>query len=255
MKHARRIAGRPGSRKAIFVTDPETGREYAVPQGGDEDDDGEEDDDDDDDDDDGLSDLLEEEDDDDDDDDDGDDGGTGSDDDVDTIVAKAVAQATKKLEKQFDSIADRRVNAILKEIRKGSGKGKGSDGDGASRGGEDDDLHREARIGLREYLNDEIRFLSADERKLAMSLGQMEIAQASGDDADQIAAAAASSVAGQIRSLRKMYEQRTVKALKKRGALKERPGQPGKGGDGVGRESELAKGAEKAKAMGLSTRE
>lgn len=158
---------------------------------------------------------------------------------LDDIVARLEAQ----LAERFDSIADRRVNALLKEIRKQQNPGE--EPPAASRS-ESSDV-RLARLAGREYLSDEIdKFVSADERKLAMDLLSLEIEAAvarGDDDEDEIGRAAADKVAERIRGARKMYETKTRTDLQRRGALRPKDGQARKAGSGTSQQSEYAKGA------------
>ena len=184
--------------------------------------------------------------------DDGDseDGGGGTD------VAEIVKQVTAALEDKFDSIADRRVNALLKEARKGSQKPKEDQSDKAGDSKQESNTGdiREARLAYREYVSDEIKFLGNEEREHAMTLAQGLIHQqveVLGADPDTAGREAAKTVAKQIKSLRKHYESRTITALKRSGALPEdaRPGQPPKGPDKPGGQSGYQAGAAKAAEM------
>lgn len=179
--------------------------------------------------------------------------GDDDEDDEDDLVERVVDALESRLESRFDSIADRRVNALLKEIRKqGSGsqseKPKKSESSGRSGG----DV-RAARLAAREYLSDEIdKFVSADERKQAMDLVALEVEVAVGrgdDDEDEIGREVAQRVAERVRSARKMYGDKTRSDLKRRGALKDKDGQPKKGGGGTSPQSQLSKGAEIAQRI------
>lgn len=179
--------------------------------------------------------------------------GEGSDDEDEWDLDSIVGAVVDRLGDRFDSIADRRVNALLKEIRKQGGeddpppkKKRSSAGTETS---SDPGLVRAARLAAREYLTDEIEsFVSADERKLAMDLVSIEIDAAAGrgdlDDEDEVGREVAGRVAKRIKDARKMYEGSTKQGLKRRGALKGRPGQPKKGGQKATAASELQKGAD-----------
>lgn len=165
--------------------------------------------------------------------------------DVDAIVSAI----EERLAARFDAVADRRVNALLKEIRKQAPAGgkesqdSGGQQPAASAGGD----VRAARAAAREYLTDEVKFRGAEERAFAMDLVSTLVAGRAGDieDEDVVGREIASEVASRVTALRQMYERQTVRALKKKGALVERPGQPTRqGGNGTSQTSELSKGAE-----------
>lgn len=190
----------------------------------------------------------------------GDDGGDdGSDDgsggvDVDEIVA----QVTKALEAKFDSIADRRVNAIVKEVRKQqkpAGEEDKKDDSEKSSGPSDADV-REARLAYREYVGDSgVKFLGDVERNHAMTLakGMIPGLLAQGLDPDEAGRKAADDVASTIKSLRKHYESKTLAALKRQGQIADDTsgtGQAVRTGTGKpGADSMLKKGQSKAAEM------
>lgn len=97
-------------------------------------------------------------------------------------------------------------------------------------------------------MGDEIKFLSSDERALAMDLGQSMIAeQGAIDDEDRVGREVASQVAQRVKNLRSHYEQRTMDALRKRGVLQDTPGQPNPGPGEVQPRSEFDQGAQMAR--------
>lgn len=161
-----------------------------------------------------------------------------------------VTALEEKLGARFDAIADKRVNAILKEVRKQKPPA-GTDDQGGSPNGEPAPDARVARLAFREYVTDDLTFLAADERQFAMSFGAGLLAQnlKPGSDEDEVGRLVAVEVASQVKALRKFYEKRTIAGLKKRGALKETPGQPGKTPPNVGGASEFEKGKALAESM------
>lgn len=162
----------------------------------------------------------------------GDDGDSGDGDaDVDAIVDKVV----KALEGKFDSIADRRVNAILKEVRSGKkppakAPAKDDDDSAAAPAGPAAGDVREARLAYREYVGDEIKFLGTVEREHAMMLAQgLLLGRLSdGDDPETAGREVAKAVAASTKDLRKHYEKLTVAALKRNGRLVEDGSGPGR---------------------------
>jgi hypothetical protein len=174
-----------------------------------------------------------------------------------------VGQLEDRLGQRFDAIADRRVNAILGEMRRNQGQqqqGGGNDQGGQQQGQQQSgsqprtsqaDL-RAARLAFREYVGDEVRFISAEERAFAMDLGSallVQQAQNGIDDEDRAGRTVAAEVAKKVKDLRKHYEDRTVAALRRRGALNENGGggqqsRQQSGGNGVGDQSAWQKGAE-----------
>jgi hypothetical protein len=189
-------------------------------------------------------------------------GGTGQ---VD--VNSIVSQVTTALESRFDSIADRRVNAILREIRGGGGQQQGGQqqqggGSGDGGGGQQQQQQaqqqptldvRGARLSYREYIGDQITFISAEERAHAADLGAAMIAQRATEgatDDERVGREVAAAVAKQVKGLREHYETRVVAALKKRGALVEgKEGQTPRGPAGVGAQSEYDKGVAIAQSL------
>ena len=162
--------------------------------------------------------------------------------DVDSIVA-AIEQ---RLGERFDAVADRRVNAILKELRKQQPEKK----EEPVQTQQTVDV-RAARLTFKEYLGDEVSFIGAEERKFAMDLGSALIGAkaASFDDEELLGREVADEVASKVKELRSYYEKRTLDALRRRGALKQQEGQPPKGPSSVGGSSEFAKGAALAEQM------
>lgn len=186
--------------------------------------------------------------------DNGDDEETSGSIDTDALVAQVTQQVTEALADRFDSVADRRVNALLKEIRKSAGSQEESkdEGEQPQSGGVDRSLLRNSKAAFREYLTDELTFVGAPERELAMSLGDQLMTQAilSGDDDDDvIGRQAARAVVDQVRRVRTFYEGQITAVLRKRGVLVEtEKDQPANGGTGVGATSEFEKGAALAAA-------
>ena len=178
-------------------------------------------------------------------DDDNDQGSSESSADVDAIVAKI----EERLGERFDAVADRRVNAILKEVRKRNPK---SEAEKPVPAAVDSGVDvRAARLTFKEYLSDDVQFIGSEERKFAMDLGAALIGARArdADDEEQLGREVADEVAGQVKGLRQYYEARTLDALRRRGALKSQGGQPPKGPGSVGGQSEWAKGAALAEEM------
>lgn len=180
------------------------------------------------------------------DDEDSDDEGS-NDNQMDSIVAKVVA----RLEKQFDSVADRRVNAILKEVRKGKEpKQRLPKKDGKTTDQSESVDLRAARLTFKEYLTDDFEFIGADERKFAMTMGRSMIGEraAGFDDEDELGREVASDVTTLVEGMRDYYQKQTVEALRRQGAFKRTKGQPGRTPKTGKARSDWAKGADVAKA-------
>lgn len=163
---------------------------------------------------------------------------------LETAVAAAVASALPAVAKEietalgsrFDAVADRRVNAILKEVRQGqnpSGKG-GSAGD-ESGGGEVKTVVEAsydvqgARQVYREFVTDKLEFVNPTERDLGLTMAEGLIRSRFVDgetDIDNIGRLVAEAVATQISELRDGYEKQIVGVLRKAGRIVETPGQP-----------------------------
>jgi hypothetical protein len=188
------------------------------------------------------------------------------------LVQAIVGQVTQALEQRFDSIADRRVNAILKEVRKSGQQQDGGQGSGgqpeqpAPAAGPDQGVLRGARLAYREYVGGEIKFLANQERDFAAEMAARILAERVADagpnaDDDRIGREVAKEVAGHVKGLRKFYEDRTVQALKRKGLLPDdgtsqttsstagKTGQPPKGATKPGDQSGFAAGAAKAQEM------
>lgn len=158
--------------------------------------------------------------------------------------------------KKVESRLDRRINAVLREIRKGRDNGRQQRGDGSQpqrRQPQQPEVPavdvRSVKIAYRDYIADEVKFVSREEREAAATLANGLIAQqiaAGGDDEDEIGSEVAKAVGETIRGLRKHYEERTKAALKRQGLLADaKGGQGGTAGKGraPGMRSEMAKGA------------
>lgn len=180
-------------------------------------------------------------------------------------IAAITASVTAALEARFDSIADRRVNALLKAQNRNTGQqqqGQGGQQQGQGQQQQQAPEHdgpnvadvREARAEYREAVSDEITFLGTQERSvaadLAASLIQMRLA--SGEDPTQAGLGAARDVAVKVKALRKHYEDRTIAALRRKGLLAadgRGDGQIVKGDPNPGSASGFKAGADKAAAM------
>lgn len=184
---------------------------------------------------------------------DDDEGDESGDDATDEIVNRVV----ERLESQFNSIADRRVNALLREIRDDGDDDEEDDRRSRRkskprRSSSDSGDMREARIAGREYLTDAVKtFLSSDEREIAMDLLKAKVIGhvSSGMDPDEAGQRAAEEVARKVKTMRKTYEEATKKRLRRSGALKDRPGQPASSGGKRSPSSAWDTGADKAKKM------
>ena len=173
-------------------------------------------------------------------------------------VAAITAQITKALEAQFDSIADRRVNALLKAQKKADAAGSGGAGTGGSQPPEHEGPNvtdvREARAEYREAVADEIAFLGVEERSLAsdLSLTLIHARLTADEDPATAGIAVARDVAARIKALRKHYEDATVAQLRRKGLLApdgRGDGQVLPGSTNPGGESGFKAGADKAAAM------
>jgi hypothetical protein len=150
------------------------------------------------------------------------------------------------LEREAQRIADRTVNAVLREIRgarprsgdrdgQRGGRGQRRDRDDDNRdmrGGPDPADVREARLAFREYLGDQYRPTIPTEREIAAELGGALIREQLATDAgdpDRAARTAADTVATRLRKYRRAIERQTVAALRKRGALRDDYGSASQG--------------------------
>lgn len=174
-----------------------------------------------------------------------------------------------------ESTVDRRINAVLREVRGQGGSGQqgqqqgGQQGQSAEQGGGQQqqtsgqaapagptaaDL-REARLVYREYVQDEVQFLGTVEREHASTLAGALIQERlqRGDDHETAGREAAKTVASTVKNLRQHYEQQTIAALQRRGLLPKDgrgPGQqPVPGPQAPGDQSSFAAGATKAATM------
>jgi hypothetical protein len=161
-----------------------------------------------------------------DDDDDDEDDSNGSSSDVAALVTKGIQAAMPALMQGVTSEIDRRINsAISKTTRKG-GTVQPPAG-GGSTVTTSPELVRGARISFREYLPGEIKLLSNEERKIASDYanGLLAAAAAKGfDDDDATGRDIAEKTAAFLKSSRKLYSERTKKALERSGALKPQSG-------------------------------
>jgi hypothetical protein len=84
---------------------------------------------------------------------------------------------------------------------------------------------REARSAFREYVGEEIKFISADEREHANLLGTQLLARM-GDvvDPDTAGREIARQVASKVKNLRDHYKNVTIEALRRKGLLNEQAG-------------------------------
>ncbi len=151
-----------------------------------------------------------------------------------------VTQAVGRLETQFNSIADRRINALLNEIRgqnQGQQQGQGQQGQQQQAGQQgqqqgdwrdqqgryaaapDPAVTREARMAFREYVGGRMQFVSAVEREMVMEWGGsvVQTRVTPGADADAVGRDVAIAVAQRATELRRHYEEQVMAALRARG--------------------------------------
>lgn len=176
-------------------------------------------------------------DDDDEDDSDDDDDGDEDDDNEDGVVTlEAIGNLVTKavsgldVDKKIEAGLDRRINVVLKEIRKGGTaarpKGKVEEDE------DDDDSGSQPKAGSASYarlafkgsLADQ-EFSSKEEREFARGIGQRIMTSAAatgfdGKDPDTYADEVASELATEIAALNKHYQTKVTAALKSRGLLK-----------------------------------
>lgn len=163
---------------------------------------------------------------------------------------------------KVESRIDRRLNAVLREIRKPATKaparGTGAPAARSSRQQQEPEPEvpeadvRGARLAFRDELA-ETKFISPVERRFALDLGQTLIRARALDgfaDEDVVGREVAEQVAKTVKDLRTHYEKQVKAALRRRGLLPEqKDGQSPGGGTGGGTaaaDSELAKGKELA---------
>lgn len=195
-----------------------------------EDDDQREDQDDEDDDLDALLDEQDDSDDDDSDDEDEDEDDEGDDDDKPKGRGRKPKFVTAK---DVESALDRRINVVLREIRKQGGEKQEPRKPGGQQQRRRDEPQqqtptgpsaadvRDARVAYREYVADEITFLGNEERQYAQSVavGLLRNALAEGVDPDDAGADVAKKVADQVKELRSFYTKRVVSKLRKDGRI------------------------------------
>lgn len=181
-----------------------------------------------------------------------DDGDGGGGDDLTPAMQAAI-------EREANRIADRRINQILSDRdrdRRGSTRDRDRDRDDEeTRSGRvrvRDSALREARLAYREYVGDEVKFVSREERAYAADLaaGLLRDRLAAGEDVEDAGRAVARDVAGRVQALRRTYERGVIDRLKSRGHL---PGdfkvksQPKRSEDKPGPGSTFKKGEERAR--------
>ena len=154
-------------------------------------------------------------------------GGSGNGD-LSTQITAAVEAAMVIAQRRFEAETDRRVNKALAKVQgKGKPAAKDSDEDededsGSGRQARPAADVRGARIAFREYLPDEIKLFSTEERQLATDFGQNLIrskALEGFDDEDQMGLEAAKQTAAFLTRARNLYSSRTKRVLEKQGAL------------------------------------
>lgn len=140
-----------------------------------------------------------------------------------SAIAAAVANAIMpQIDAKIESTMDRRINAVLKEVRGGKPpKGSAGKSNTNQSGGSEVVDVRGARLAFREALSGE-DFVSPEERKFANSLGRTLIsakAPAGITDEDEFGEQIANEVMAQVKSLRTLYVNQTKAALRRSGAL------------------------------------
>lgn len=173
---------------------------------------------------------------------------------------------------QVESALDRRINAVIREVRKQRNNDDDDDDDDRGqrrRGGQKSNRSqkqtptgpsredvREARSTYREFVADEIRFLGNEEREFARSIAEAQISRGlnRGDDPEDVGREVAEAVASDVKRVREFYEARTVAALRRKGVLPKKSGstqqaQQAGGGQVGGSGSDWQKGQSKAKEM------
>lgn len=179
-----------------------------------------------------------------------DDGGSG---------ASLTPEMRDLIAREANRIADRRINQIQERERRGGSKKAAAksrrrdDGDGDDQGAGEPEL-REARLVYREYVGDQIRFMSDDERAMGMDLARALLpgVLAEVGDVEEAGRRVATQVTERVRGTRKSYEKLIIGRLKQSGALPKdwrASQQPRRGADRPGDQSQYAKGAQKAVEM------
>lgn len=182
-----------------------------------------------------------------DDDEDHDDADADGDDDDESSRQRGESSDDELLERlvdRLDKAVEDRVGSALRGIRRDVRRlqrGNSTDDRGRKprRDREDDRADRVpeadirgARMAAKEYLSDEIEFLNADERALAMDMVRGEIAELATegfDDEDEVGQEVARKVARRVKQTRKLYESSVVKRARRRGTASDRGGQPLRG--------------------------
>lgn len=147
--------------------------------------------------------------------------------DIAAAVKAALQELLPSIQDSTNREIDRRVNGALNKVRKPGAKpqqqqDEGNDGDGGTAPVVAD--VRGARLAFREYLPDQIRFLSPEEKALATEFGLTAInakAAKGFDDEDAAGREAAAETVAFLKKARRYYSDRTKRALEKSGALKQ----------------------------------
>ena len=167
---------------------------------------------------------------------------------LEQLVAAGIAAALPQIQASFQSEMDRRINGAVKKVAGKTPAPKDGDNDEDPVAAPVADV-RGARVAFREYLPDEIKFFSTEERELGMAFGQSQIkaaALAGFDDEDEVGKNVATATAEFIKKARNLYSARTRRVLKQQGALKDQPAGPaGTGGDAPDSLAAIRQAAEK----------
>ena len=175
---------------------------------------------------------------------------------VDGLEDRLADRLEEKLGDRFDAVADRRVNAILKELRTSEKKGEEPEPAPQATTGND----RTRRALLKSAIQNELLMsdLSNEERKVAQELAfEMADSRSLGEDDDEfdIAASVVERVGSVLGNAKGVYQQKLREELKSRGVELEDAEQgqkkkSTKSKDGT-LKSEYDKGVERARQMGL----
>lgn len=168
------------------------------------------------------------------------------------LLAKLDKSLGEKMTKGIDRIADRLVNAEATRARKAAQSRRNNSGGGSGNGKSGGDKQetavdhsadiREARAIYREFVPDEYKFTSNDERDAALVIATSYVEQEvrGGANPDTAGKAAAELVAKTFKSVRKSARSQLLAELAKSGRLVKKDGAGGAGGGGLGRQPNRA---------------
>lgn len=199
------------------------------------------------------------------DDDQDDDDGDEDDPDADTeeLVEHLVEQITDRLREELaeelglvtESELDRRINKLVRKLRRGDDAGSSSRKGSRRRDEDDDDRDefsvRTARLAGMEIVRDELGRMTSDERTVARGLLDSEIAKQRDrgeDDEDAAGEKAATAVVRQVKALRDQSRRRAGRTAKRGGQGPSTQRRRQSAGSARTTKSKLSKGAERAAA-------